>query len=165
MKSLRNTWPRTLFDRFFLLLATGLGVGYLPPMPGTYGSLAGVILAYFTLSLSHWGKVFIFLFLLFSGLISAHRTCLLFKERDPDQVIIDEIVGAYFAVFVAQELWEFAIFFVLFRVIDILKPPPIGELEKLKGGLGIMMDDVLAGFLTALGLFFIIIFKKKILGW
>jgi phosphatidylglycerophosphatase A len=63
---------------------------------------------------------------------------------------------------VAKSLLDFALAFILFRIIDISKPPPLRRLERMKGGFGIMMDDLAAGLLTALILFLIIILKSHL---
>ena len=67
-------------------------------------------------------------------------------EEDPSQVVIDEIAGMWLALLLApQVLWYYAAAFLLFRVLDIIKPGPINTVQQRHGGWGIMLDDVLAG--------------------
>jgi len=131
-------------------------------MPGTLGSIEGIVLAYFTKDLSLGLKLIILLIITLLGIITANVVSKALQDEDPDEVVIDEIVGSYISVFVAKNLFDFALAFILFRIIDISKPPPLRRLEKLKGGFGIMMDDLIAGVLTALIVFLNIIFKSNL---
>lgn len=136
-------------------IATGFGSGYFPVAPGTAGAFVGVLLL--------WGmhkgyyafysdpKVFLLLFLaigllfFFGGVVSTDH---LEDEwgKDPSKVVMDEIIGLWITMlFVPVTLFNLAIAFGLFRLFDIWKPLGIRKMEELKGGLGVMMDDVLAG--------------------
>jgi len=69
--------------------------------------------------------------------------------KDPSQVVIDEVAGQLIALLAAPLNWKYLLAsFILFRGFDIVKPPPVRQLERLPGGMGIMMDDVAAGFLA-----------------
>ncbi len=127
------------------LIATGMGVGFFPLFPGTIGSLFGLLLF---LLLQHLSTVtFILFLLLFFGLgvYSSHLSESFFKKKDASEIVIDEIVAILLVLFFlpASLLWWTA-GFVSFRFFDILKPPPIRIFERLPGGWGVMMDDIIA---------------------
>ena len=134
-----------------LAAATGFGSGYSPIASGTAGSLVGVAIFYFIHDLS-WPA-----YLAVTGAITAigipisTRAEKIFGQKDSGKIVIDEIAGQLIALFaVPFTLPAVAAGFFLFRFFDIIKPG-FRRLEKLKGGLGIMIDDVMAGLL-ALGL-------------
>ncbi|HXM47076.1 MAG TPA: phosphatidylglycerophosphatase A [Pyrinomonadaceae bacterium] len=161
---------RTAGDYFALAVST-CGVGYFPIAPGTMGSLVGVGLFVviwvesfswleahavrgrlnlhyiFTLQMSFM-LVIIFL-LTMAGIWAASRAEKLVKKKDPSIVVIDEVAGQMIALlsgpFWAPTWWSVLSAFLLFRAFDIWKPYPIRRLEHLESGLGIMLDDVLAG--------------------
>jgi len=133
-------------------IATGFGVGYSPLAPGTAGTIMGVLIAYFL-----FGGNLLFLFLAISILFIIGIAAGSFVEReqkskDPSIVVVDEIVGMWISLlFVPHFWWSFLIAFALFRLFDVLKPFPANSIQKLKGGLGIMMDDVVAGVYALIG--------------
>ncbi len=132
--------------KFFLYgIGTGLGTGYAPIAPGTAGSLLGLALIYFfPLNNYYW--------LLLSGFFFAlgvWTSTLIEKEKgeDPSIVVIDEVVGQWVALLFLP-LYSPVVYilaFLLFRLFDVRKPPPIDQSQRLKAGWGIMIDDVLAG--------------------
>jgi len=119
-------------------------------MPGTWGTFAAVPLAMLMLRTSMLVQgIIAVLFLAFAVLIAA-KAEILFQDRDPRPIVIDEMAG-----FLVSLLWlplrplTICLGFVLFRVFDIVKPPPIGFAEKrLPGGWGVVVDDALAGVFT-----------------
>lgn len=134
-------------DKFTIIFATGLGTGYSPVAPGTMGSLVGVALYWFLSPLPHHVFIpsviaFIFLAAWVSG-----RACVLFGEKDPSKVTIDEIAGLLVTFIMHPFSWLAVIAgFVLFRIFDIAKPFPIRVIERrLPGGWGVVLDDVAAG--------------------
>lgn len=130
---------------FNYLIATGIGLGFSPLAPGTMGSLLGLLLMYLLFPLPFWITVLIIIFLFFIGVYTGTA---LEKDHgtDPSKVVIDEIVGMMTSLILVPRIWWiYATAFVLFRIFDIVKPPPINASQKLKGGWGIMADDVLAG--------------------
>ncbi len=135
-----------------MAIATGCGSGYLPKAPGTWGSLVGVLLWFFfhRLSPSHYGLIVAVLFIV--GTIAAGAAEKIIDHPDPGLVVIDEVVGQMIALAAAPFHPLFIILgFVFFRFFDILKPFPVGWLDShIHGGLGIMLDDVAAGFYALL---------------
>jgi len=135
---------------FIKAVATGLGVGYLPLCPGTYGTLLAVGL-YFPFSRLRPSLMILLLMALFcAGVWTAHQGELLWNQKDPGRVVIDEIVGYLITMgFLPFGLKCAVAGFFLFRAFDILKPFPIRRIEHIHGGFGIMLDDVVAGIYAA----------------
>lgn len=130
-----------------LFLATGMYLGYSPVAPGTLGSLLGVIICFF-LSMGNPLLYGITLFLSLSVAIWAASIAKKhFGKKDPGQIVCDEIIGYMVALFLIPfTLLNIIIIFLLFRFFDIVKPFPIGIIDrKIEGGFGIVLDDVAAG--------------------
>ena len=130
-----------------ILIATGLYSGYLPKAPGTWGSLVGLLLFLLLqkLSLPLYLTVLAGLFIV--GTFAAGETEKILDSRDPGIVVIDEIVGMLISLIAipAKPLY-LLLGFILFRLFDIVKPFPIRLIDqRFHGGLGIMLDDVVAG--------------------
>jgi|YNPNPStandDraft_1061719.scaffolds.fasta_scaffold21293_3 phosphatidylglycerophosphatase A len=133
------------------LIATFFGVGYFPLAPGTLASLL-VVLARFFLwpSPASLGlEIGVFLILSVAGTWASHLYAQQANRDDPRQIVIDEVSGQ-FAVLMALPVspFNFSLAFFLFRFLDIVKPFPIRQTEKIKGGWGIMADDLVAGLLA-----------------
>lgn len=130
-----------------MLIATGAYSGYLPKAPGTWGSMVGVLiwLGACRLALLPYLGLICVLFIL--GTICAGAAEKIVDQGDPGIVVIDEIVGQLIALTLVPFHPAAALAgFVLFRIFDILKPFPVGWLDThIHGGLGIMLDDVVAG--------------------
>jgi phosphatidylglycerophosphatase A len=137
---------------FARILATWFGCGYLPKGPGTAGSLGALIVAWPLRNQPPWFFPLLALILLAPAIWSAGSTALQVGRKDPQIVVIDEVIGQWIALAgalrYAPGAWIAA--FLLFRAFDIWKPWPIRQLERLPGGTGIVMDDVLAGIYAAL---------------
>lgn len=134
-----------LGDALAEVLATGLYLGYLPNMPGTFGSLLGFFLACL-MPEDLFAYSGILLLLTVIAIWSADAYCGKKGVKDPPEVVSDEVVGAiatYFAI-PCSPLALFAGFF-LFRAFDIFKPPPVRSCERARGGFGIVLDDLAAG--------------------
>ena len=134
-------------DRLYIFLATGAYVGYLPKAPGTWGSLLGVLVWWASRPLqpaAYWSIVG---GLCVAGVISAGAVEKILDRGDPGLVVIDEVVGQLIALAFAPLHPGAAVAgFVLFRVFDILKPFPVGWVDQhIHGGVGIMLDDIVAG--------------------
>jgi len=132
--------------RVILLFATGLGVGCSPVVPGTMGTLLAIPIFLLVSSIPspvyEWTIIaFFFLACWVSDKAQSH-----WGKKDDQRIVIDEIMG-----FFATMMWlpKTALFitlgFVLFRIFDILKPPPVRRLEQMRGGYGVVLDDVMAG--------------------
>ena len=139
-------------DYLALAIAT-CGVGYLPLMPGTFGSLVGVGI-FLLLSRTPICLVVSILAVTFAGVWAGSRTEELAGRKDPGKIVVDEVGGQLIATlplaFFRQ--WSIAaviVSFVLFRFFDIVKPYPANRFERLKGGFGIMCDDLVAGVYAA----------------
>lgn len=157
MRSLRESSKIRLFsvERISAFLATGGLVGYLPPFPGTLGALEGLLLYYLTKSFPFYYHLVIFFLLSFMGIYTSKVVAELTGREDPDEVIIDEVCGAYLASLGKETLLELLFVFIIFRIIDIGKPYPLRKIEKVPYGLGIMLDDLVAGLFTNLLVFLI----------
>ncbi len=135
-------------------LATFFGAGLLRPGPGTYGSCAAVLLwftaahALHPIHLALWTLAAAILTSL-AGIPAATIVARESAREDPGHVVIDEVAGQLVALIAIAPTWPSALLsLVLFRLFDILKPPPVRRLERLPGGTGIMLDDVAAGLLA-----------------
>ena len=141
------------------LFATCFGCGYSPIAPGTVGSLAAILLAW-PLSRLGFGRVH-FLILAFALLYPAVRAASIVStqsnRKDPQVIVIDEVLGQWLTLAGALrfDFPTFALAFGLFRLFDIWKPPPIRLIEKIPGGAGIVLDDMMAGAYGALVLFLV----------
>jgi phosphatidylglycerophosphatase A len=134
-------------DRLILLIATGLGAGYLPKAPGTWGSLVGVSLWFGLRDLAPLTYLGATAALFVLGTICAGATEKIVDRPDPGLVVVDEIVGQLLALYAApRHPGAVLLAFLAFRFFDIIKPFPAGWLDRhIHGGLGIMLDDVVAG--------------------
>ena len=123
----------------------GCGLGLAPVAPGTFGSLAGLPLAWGMWQLPEWGRLLAPLLCFAVGVPICGFAARRLGLKDPGAVVFDEI-AAFSVVFLAVEmnLATGVLGFVLFRVFDILKPWPVRQLERLPGGWGIMADDFAA---------------------
>lgn len=135
------------------LITVGFGSGLSPWMPGTVGTLAALPFWWLFASwgLLGYGMLLLVAFLL--GVIVCGRVAAEWEINDPQMVVWDEFVGLWLALWAIPALqWPWiAAGFTLFRWLDIKKPGPIGWVDRhISGGLGIMLDDVIAGGLTAL---------------
>ena len=142
-------------NRFALIVSTWFGCGFIKLAPGTIGSIAAVPLAWVLAELGGILTLIIVTTVLFLiGIWAAHTYVLRVQDEDPPQVVIDEVVGQCLTLLVVPvDVIYYLIGFVLFRLFDIIKPWPVNWADKnIKGGLGIMLDDVLAGIYAGLAL-------------
>jgi phosphatidylglycerophosphatase A len=160
--------------RVSIAIATAFGLGYLPKAPGTWGSLAGILIyvliqKYFPLTpitgmrlqliqYARWAAMTglpITIAIALVGVWSATRAAEFSGKKDPQFVVIDEVSGQHLTYLFSLTLldWKYLLLgFILFRVFDIWKPFPARQAEALPGGWGIMADDWVAGIYAALGL-------------
>jgi len=160
--------PGARASSFSYWLATAGGLGNLPNAPGTWGSLAGVALAWLFHSLEFqpvsfgtgayqfFNPFFWWIALSSAGVAVAGRVERASGKKDPQEVVVDEVSGQWLALLVGPATlaggagWKsFLAGFILFRVFDITKPFPAGRAESLPGGWGIMADDWVAGVYAA----------------
>ena len=137
-------------------VATLFGIGRMRPGPGTWGSAATVLLwsaAAYELSPTLRMPVGIAAALLVTliGIPASTQVARASGTKDPQFVVIDEVAGQLIALIAVPLTWKtFLAGFILFRIFDILKPPPVRQLEKLPAGTGIVLDDVAAGIYALL---------------
>jgi len=123
-------------------------LGHSPFMPGTMGSLGGLIV-YFLVKNNEILYGFTIIFLFFLGVLFAGEAEKIYKRKDPRMIVIDEACGMMLALFfVPSTIFSVVLGFFLFRIFDILKPPPARRLEHLTGSLGVMFDDLVAALYT-----------------
>jgi phosphatidylglycerophosphatase A len=135
-----------------LLVATALGVGYIPFAPGTFGSAVGLLL-WTLLPQSAYVQAGAIVALFIAGAWSGSVAERHFERSDPSQVVIDEVMGMLITLFLNPVGWAGAGFaFLLFRAADIVKPYPANRLERLHGGVGVMADDGMAAIYANLAL-------------
>lgn len=140
-----------------VIWASVFGLGFLKPAPGTWGSLGALALWWFWLSnFSATVQLLICGLYFFTGWWCSALIQRRFKTEDASQIVADEVVGMWLALALLPKLWWVAaLAFVLFRILDIAKPGPIGWLDReVKGGLGVMLDDLVAGLVVATVLYF-----------
>jgi phosphatidylglycerophosphatase A len=141
-------------DYLALSIAT-CGVGYLPLMPGTFGSLLSVGM-FLLLTRVAAGTVLVAVVLVLilaftvAGIWAGTRTEQLCGRKDPGKVVVDEVAGQFVALFPLTLVtrWSTAaviVSFILFRFFDIVKPYPANRLQEMNGGAGVMFDDLVAG--------------------
>ncbi|MCE5195429.1 MAG: phosphatidylglycerophosphatase A [Nitrospiraceae bacterium] len=129
--------------------ATGFFIGYIPYVPGTFGTAAGLILMVFISPVLQL-HIFLAVFLIIIGIFASGHAEKSFNEKDPQCIVIDELAGYVCSLIFLPLNWKYIISaFLLFRFFDIIKPFPIRQIElKLRGGLGIMADDIMAAAYT-----------------
>ena len=150
LNHLMNTATKGLLDKIILFLATGFGSGYAPKMPGTVGSLVAILplLWFQTLPLWVFGAIIILASLI--GILLCQKADLILKTHDNKAIVWDEFCGLWLTMFAAPQGWLTLVFgFICFRFFDIVKPWPISWADKkVSGGLGVMLDDLIAGIMA-----------------
>ncbi|MBO4964861.1 MAG: phosphatidylglycerophosphatase A [Muribaculaceae bacterium] len=160
----KSRWPKPITDKKFpfvpKMLATAFGVGFLPVAPGTWAALLAIILWLPLYLLCDFGVTF------WVTIIATVVYCIAgtwastesekYWGKDPVVASADEVVGQWIALLPlcsgvdVSPWWLIIVAFALFRLFDIFKPFGIRSLEKLRGGYGMMADDIAAGFLAAI---------------
>lgn len=144
-------------------IVTCFGLGTLPGAPGTWASLAAIPLAWACHALGGFALLAIVTIAITAGGYLATARYLEGRGDDPSEVVIDEVAGMLIALWPLSiglthlgaewHVWPWpgwVLGFLLFRFFDIVKPPPVNWADRLKGPLGVMLDDIVAGVLTAL---------------
>ena len=160
------------------LFVTMFGLGRIPKIPGTFGSLATVILLYTFFHILDLSPLLIFVFLIIIFVFSFKAVALHIKNndnKDPKEVVIDEFIGQSIPIYVyeishgTEKSYDEAIIFygacfILFRFFDIVKPFPVNFFDKkFKNSFGVIMDDICAGFYVVLTLISFMIFKSYLI--
>jgi phosphatidylglycerophosphatase A len=164
-----TTTSRAPDGRFLLshpahFLALGFGTGLMPKAPGTFGTLAALGLYWLlALVLPPLAIAFVAIPLFFLGIWAAERTARDLGVQDHGSIVIDEIAAFLpLAALASASLVLQAVAFGLFRLFDIWKPPPIRLLEqRLKGGFGVMFDDLVAACYAYVVLIVVIVVQHK----
>lgn len=159
------------------LVGTVFGVGYLRPAPGTWGSLAALPLAYGLHVLGGFPLLACATVLVtVIGYWATAAMTLGQDDHDPSEIVIDEVAGQWLAIWaISYPAWSHDIditalwpgwisAFVLFRLFDIRKPGPVGWADRKHGPMGVMLDDVIAGVLAAIGVAALAGFSHGVLG-
>jgi len=129
-------------------LSTFFYLGYLPKAPGTFASIAAVLI-YLCVFPVKWLFYLTTFIIIFVGFMVCGRAERVFSEHDPRIVVIDEVSGMLISfIFVPFSWLTLLLGFSLFRIFDIAKPFPINAAQKLKSSAGIMLDDIIAGIFT-----------------
>lgn len=129
-----------------------MGLGYISRAPGTFGSMPGVALFLLTRNMGNWTQIGLFFLFCLLAIGISERIEKIDRSKDPEEVVIDEAVGMWATLLF---IWDasFAVVlvgFLLFRLLDILKPFPINLFQTYRGGTGIVADDLAAGMVANL---------------
>ncbi len=135
-----------------LFLASWAYVGYFPIAPGTAGSVVGVLLDLgLRATVSSWLQAVVIFSISAAGVWAAGVVERQLAAKDPSVVVIDEVAGMLLALYLLPLSWlGYFVGFLVFRLFDIVKPFPARQSERLPGGIGIMVDDLIAGLYTHL---------------
>ena len=154
MKYLRSPTPNAigafrkagLLDKLALVLSSCFGLGLIPVAQGSFGALAGIPLAIGLARLAPLAGAYLLFFFILLAIWAAGKSAAALGTSDPAEVVIDETAGQLLTLFLLPATgFNLCLGFILFRLFDILKPYPIRKLEKIGGGAGIVLDDLLAG--------------------
>ena len=146
----RKPVPRSVWTNPIHFVACGFGVGTIPWMPGTFGTLVGVALYLVLSPLPIWAYVLITAVLIVIGVFICDITNRDFGTDDHPAAVWDEIATFLIVMIAVPKTWYFILIgFLLFRFFDIVKPWPIGWIDKnIHGGVGVMLDDVVAALFS-----------------
>ena len=140
-----------MLRKYSLFLSTFFYLGKFKYAPGTLASLATLLLWFYFIPDNYLIRLDIILLLLFTSFVATHYSLPSFNEEDPQCIVIDEVLGMSIALFfIKNDFLLMIVAFILFRIFDIFKPSVIYYSQALKQAYGILMDDILAGLITAL---------------
>lgn len=141
-------------DKLIMAIATGLGLGYLPVAPGTWGTLLAFPVHFALKMLTPSGYGIGLAAILLIAIAAAGSAEKILDRKDPGVVVIDEVAGMLVALIGAPDRLVFlAAAFLIFRFFDIVKPMPIRLIDRrINGGIGIVADDLAAGLFTLLAM-------------
>ena len=160
MKAAGNRSPWKIFarcetgDKLVLAASSCLFLGFIPWAPGTFGSLAGIVLYLFASRFGLFVNALIIMLAAIPAVLAAHRSGMLYGQTDASHIVIDEAMGMAVSLFsIRPDPAVMTAAFLLFRLFDIWKPFPIRYAEKkVPGGLGVVADDILAGIYANMAL-------------
>jgi phosphatidylglycerophosphatase A len=148
-----------IYGKTALALGTWFGSGLMPFASGTFGTLAAAPLVALSSVFSPLTSALFLMFMILVAIWASHLVHRLLQKADPSEVVIDEVAGFLLTMLWIPLSWGTLLAgFLLFRLFDIWKPWPAGPAEKLHGGLGIVLDDLVAGLYANLGLRIILCF-------
>ena len=142
-----------VYNTCLLTIARVGFAGKSPKAPGTVGSLVAIVLCpLLFMPLSLPGRLLVLAFLFWLGVHAASAAEQMLQKPDASEIVIDEFVGQWLVClpFAHLGFWSYALAFGLFRLFDITKPWPVSRCEEFPGGLGVMLDDIMAGILAML---------------
>ena len=152
-----------MLKKIAFIFASGFGVGTAPVASGTFGSLLGIVLFWWLLVPLPATLQILIISIVF--VLGVYTSSIVEKDlgKDPSEVIIDEVVGQWIALlFIPHDrVIPQAIAFFAFRFFDITKIPPAKQFDRMTGGIGIMMDDVVAGIYANI----LVQILFRVLGW
>ena len=143
---------------FILMFATGFGAGYSPTAPGTLGTLVAIPIYYFLSEIPFPLYEITLTGFFFLAVWVSEKTEAVLGKKDDSRIVIDEMMGFFITMlWVTKTPLFILVGFILFRFFDIFKPFPIRRFEKVRGGFGVVLDDVMAGIFANVILRFIMI--------
>lgn len=142
------------YRKLVLFLSSNGGLGYAPIAPGTFGTLAGIPVFYYLSNFSWPLQLLTLLAILFLSIWVSDVAGKFYGEADDGRIVIDELIGYLVTTAFLPFSWPAAILgFIWFRLFDIVKPPPANWFDReMKNGVGVTMDDVMAGIYAAIAL-------------
>jgi phosphatidylglycerophosphatase A len=146
-----------MHHKIIKFLAAGLGLGYVPYAPGTFGTILGSVMFFMMKDVSHTFFIQVTVVVAIISLVIAHLAEKSFGEKDCQKIVIDEVAGVLVCyAFVSYSVFNLVMGFILFRLFDIAKIFPARQAQDhLKGGLGVVGDDVVAGAQAGILLYFL----------
>lgn len=157
----REGTAETVVERIAVLIATLFGVGYTRLAPGTVASLVTVV-ALGLIPFSRTGLIVFLIVVVVVGTWAAHVAEPVIGGKDPGAIVIDEVAGMTLSVVAFPLTTEvLAAGLALFRLFDVIKPPPARESQRLTGGVGVMIDDLIAGLYALV----ILVATRSFFGW
>ena len=153
--------PRAPIPLLVRLIATAFGAGYSPVAPGTAGSAVALLILWLV-PFSRTGLIMYCVAVTLVGTWAAHVFERSLATKDPGAIVIDEVAGMTLSVLVLPLTVPVLLAgFVLFRIFDVVKPFPANRLQALPGGIGVMIDDVIAGIYALV----VLLAARAVVGW
>lgn len=145
-----NQPPNTIWTNPIHFIGCGFGVGAIPIMPGTFGTALAIPIYFILIHFSWLTYAIVTLFLILIGVGLCGRINRDFGTEDHSAAVWDEVATFLIVLFLVPPVWYYILIgFILFRLFDILKPGPIGWVDRhIHGGVGVMLDDVLAAVVS-----------------